>query len=42
MAVAPIEYPPPVDSSKEYIAAPTDPEDERIEVTLDTHKAQRA
>jgi electron-transferring-flavoprotein dehydrogenase len=32
MAVAPIEYPPPVDSAKEYVGAPTDPEDERIEV----------
>jgi electron-transferring-flavoprotein dehydrogenase len=32
MAVAPIEYPPPVDSAKEYIGSPTDPEDERIEV----------
>jgi electron-transferring-flavoprotein dehydrogenase len=32
MAVAPIEYPPPVDPSKEYVGAPTDPEDERIEV----------
>src|SRR5918911_4283136 len=32
MGVAPIEYPPPVDSAKEYVGAPTDPEDERIEV----------
>jgi len=32
MAVAPIEYPPPVDSAKEDVGAPTDPEDERIEV----------
>jgi electron-transferring-flavoprotein dehydrogenase len=32
MAVAPIEYPPPVDSAKEYVGPPTDPEDERIEV----------
>src|SRR6184192_813485 len=32
MAVAPIEYPPPVDSGKEYVGPPTDPEDERIEV----------
>src|SRR5438132_4313060 len=32
MAIAPIEYPPPVDSAKEYVSAPTDPEDERIEV----------
>src|SRR5436305_867788 len=32
MSVAPIEYPPPVDSAKEYVGPPTDPEDERIEV----------
>src|SRR5918912_3430800 len=32
MGVAPIDYPPPVDSAKEYVGAPTDPEDERIEV----------
>ena len=32
MAVAPIEYPPPVDPSKEYVGPPTDAEDERIEV----------
>ena len=32
MGVAPIEYPPPVDSAKEYVGPPTDPEDERIEV----------
>jgi electron-transferring-flavoprotein dehydrogenase len=32
VAVAPIEYPPPVDSAKEYVGPPTDPEDERIEV----------
>src|ERR687892_1099585 len=32
MAVAPIEFPPPVDSASEFIGAPTDPEDERIEV----------
>src|SRR5437764_3720532 len=32
MAIAPIEYPPPVDSAKEYVGAPTDAEDERIEV----------
>src|SRR5918993_128205 len=30
--VAPIEYPPPVDPAAEFIAPPTDPEDERIEV----------
>src|SRR3954470_9640529 len=32
MATAPIEYPPPVDSASEFVAPPTDPEDERIEV----------
>jgi electron-transferring-flavoprotein dehydrogenase len=32
MGVAPIEFPPPVDSAKEYVGPPTDPEDERIEV----------
>ena len=32
MAIAPIEYPPPVDSAKEFVGPPTDPEDERIEV----------
>src|SRR5918998_2812220 len=32
MATAPIEYSPPVDSAKEFVGAPTDPEDERIEV----------
>jgi electron-transferring-flavoprotein dehydrogenase len=32
MGVAPIDYPPPVDSAREYVGAPTDPEDERIEV----------
>src|SRR5919202_621552 len=32
MGVAPIDYPPEVDSAKDYIGAPTDPEDERIEV----------
>ena len=31
-AVAPIEFPPPVDPAAEFIGAPTDPEDERIEV----------
>ena len=31
-AVAPSEYPPPGDSAAEFIGAPTDPEDERIEV----------
>jgi electron-transferring-flavoprotein dehydrogenase len=32
MATAPIEFPPPVDSAKEFVGGPTDPEDERIEV----------
>src|ERR687893_2028016 len=32
MGVAPIDYPPPVDSAQEYVGAPTDPEDERIDV----------
>src|SRR4029450_12360278 len=32
MATAPIEFPPPVDSAQEFVGAPTDPEDERIEV----------
>ena len=32
MGVAPIEYLPPVNSPKEFIGPPTDPEDERIEV----------
>ncbi len=32
MAVAPIEFPPPVDAAAEFIGPPTDPEDERIEV----------
>jgi electron-transferring-flavoprotein dehydrogenase len=32
MSVAPAEYPPPVDSGKEFVTQPTDPEDERIEV----------
>ena len=31
-AVAPIEFPPPVDPAAEFLGAPTDPEDERIEV----------
>jgi len=30
--VAPIEYPPPVDPAAEFLGAPVDPEDERIEV----------
>jgi electron-transferring-flavoprotein dehydrogenase len=32
MPVAPVEYPPPVDPAKEFVTAPSDPEDERIEV----------
>ena len=32
MSTAPVEFPPPVDSAKEFIGAPTDPEDDRIEV----------
>src|SRR3712207_4789550 len=32
MATAPIEFPPPVESEKEFVQGPTDPEDERIEV----------
>jgi electron-transferring-flavoprotein dehydrogenase len=32
MPTAPVEFPPPVDSAKEFIGSPTDPEDERIEV----------
>ena len=32
MATAPIELPPPVDSAREFVGPPTDPEDERIEV----------
>ena len=30
--VAPSQFPPPVDAAEEFIGAPTDPEDERIEV----------
>src|SRR5215218_3505438 len=32
MATAPIEFPPPVDSAREFVGAPTDPVDERVEV----------
>jgi electron-transferring-flavoprotein dehydrogenase len=32
VSTAPIEFPPPVDSAKEFVGPPTDPEDERIEV----------
>jgi electron-transferring-flavoprotein dehydrogenase len=32
LSTAPVEFPPPVDSAKEFIGAPTDPEEERIEV----------
>jgi electron-transferring-flavoprotein dehydrogenase len=32
VSTAPVEFPPPVDSAKEFVGPPTDPEDERIEV----------
>jgi len=32
VATAPIEFPPPVDSAREFVGAPSDPEDERIDV----------
>src|SRR5881398_3046998 len=32
MGITPAEFPPPVDSGKEYVGPPTDPEEERIEV----------
>lgn len=32
MAVAPEQYPPPVDAAHEFVGPPTDPEEERIEV----------
>jgi electron-transferring-flavoprotein dehydrogenase len=32
LPTAPVDYPPPVDPAKEFIGAPTDPEEERIEV----------
>jgi electron-transferring-flavoprotein dehydrogenase len=32
VSTAPVEFPPPVDSAKEFVGSPTDPEDERIEV----------
>jgi electron-transferring-flavoprotein dehydrogenase len=32
MSTAPVEFPPPVDSAREFVGPPTDPEDERIEV----------
>lgn len=32
MSTAPIQFPPPVDSAREFVGAPADPEDERIEV----------
>src|SRR6266508_5525244 len=32
MPVEPVEFPPPVDSPKEFVGPPTDPEEERIEV----------
>src|SRR3954454_8394561 len=32
MGVTPAEFPPPVDSGREFVGPPTDPEEERIEV----------
>src|SRR5437762_3847402 len=32
MSIAPIEYPPPVNSAEEFVSPPVDPEEERIEV----------
>src|ERR687895_2075770 len=32
MGVAPVDFPPPVQSPDEFVTGPTDPEDERIEV----------
>src|SRR6059058_2940817 len=32
MAITPADFPPPVDSGREFVGPPTDPEDERIEV----------
>jgi electron-transferring-flavoprotein dehydrogenase len=34
MPTAPIQFPPPVDSAREFVGPPTDPEDERIEVGI--------
>jgi electron-transferring-flavoprotein dehydrogenase len=34
VGTAPVEFPPPVDSAREFVGPPTDPEDERIEVGL--------
>src|ERR687894_291395 len=34
MGTTPAEFPPPVDSATEFVGAPTDPEDERIEVGI--------
>jgi electron-transferring-flavoprotein dehydrogenase len=34
VSTAPIQFPPPVDSAKEFVGPPTDPEDERIEVGI--------
>src|SRR3954449_6715225 len=34
MGIVPLEFAPPVDSAKEYVGPPTDPEDERIEVGI--------
>src|ERR687892_1064737 len=32
MSTAPVEFPPPVDSAREFVGPPTDPAEERIEV----------
>jgi electron-transferring-flavoprotein dehydrogenase len=32
VSTAPVEFPPPVDSAREFVGPPTDPEEERIEV----------
>jgi electron-transferring-flavoprotein dehydrogenase len=32
LSTAPVDFPPPVDSAREFVGPPTDPEDERIEV----------
>jgi electron-transferring-flavoprotein dehydrogenase len=34
VSTAPVEFPPPVDSAREFVGPPTDPADERIEVGL--------
>src|SRR5438045_1677905 len=42
MAVAPIEFQPPVDSAKEYVGPPTDRADERIEVAAARFRGEKA